>query len=460
MSVTSPPVNEFCRIGVAGPRGRVDLAVPFGVPLARLVGSLLRHVGETVGPDGGASHGGWVLRGGDGARLDAARSLRELGVREGDLLFLAHGTDVDRPPRYDDVVEVIGDTGGGAGWSTRHTRLVAGALAGIATLAMVLAVVAAPGALPGVLGLVTAVLMCGVGGLLSRAFGDVTAGGVTVALAAPLAAAASAKLLGPGISAGHLLLAVAVLAAVAALGSVLVGGADGVFAALLAAAVLGVVGVVPALVWHLDAVRCAAVTASLALGLVTFLPPVALGLARVPSAQLASTTEELAAITGELDFAHLRAKVERARALLAGLLAGVHAAVVVGVVVLLVAGGTWSLVLALVLTTLVLLRTRLFRQARLACVPWVAAAVVLLVAAGTLTTRYANDAVLLLGIVAPVALLTAAAAGGVALASGRFRTDPRLSRVLDAVETVLLLATIPLVLAVWNIYAAVLDINP
>lgn len=458
-AVTTPPVNEFCRVGVAGPRGRVDLAVPFGVPLARLLGALLRHVGESVGQDGGASHGGWVVRGGDGTRLDAARSLRDLGVREGDLLFLTHGADVDRPPRYDDVVEVIGDSGGGGGWTRHHTRLVSAVLAGIATLAIVLAVAGAPGTLPGVLGLVTAALMCGVGGLLSRAFGDITAGGVTVALAAPLGAVAAAKLLGPGVQAGHLLLATAVLAAVAALGSVLVGGADGLFAALLVAAVLGVVGVVPALAWHVDAVRCAAVTASLALGLVTFLPPVALGLARVPSAQLASTSEELAAITGELDFAHLTAKVERARALLTGLLAGVHAAIVVGVGVLLVVGGTWPLVLALVLTTLVLLRTRLFRQARLACVPWVAAAVTMLVAAGTLTVRHAGESTQLLGVVAPVALGVTAAAGGVALASGRFRPDPRLSRTLDVVETVLLLATIPLVLAVWNIYSAVLDIN-
>jgi type VII secretion integral membrane protein EccD len=459
MSVTTPPVNEFCRVGVAGPRGRVDLAVPFGVPLARLVGSLLRHVGETVGQDGGASHGGWVLRGGDGARLDPARSLRELGVREGDLLFLAHGADLNRPPRYDDVVEVIGDAGGGAGWARRHTRLVSGILAGIGTLAVGLALVGATGTLPGVLGLVVAALMCGVGGLLSRAFGDITAGGVTVAFAAALGAVGAAKLLGPGLDAGHLLLATAVLAAVAALGSVLVGGADGVFAALLVAALFGVVATAPALVWQVDAVRSAAVTASLALGLVTFLPPVALGLARVPAAQLASSADELAAITGELDFAHLKAKVERARTLLFGLLAGVHAAIVVGIVVLLGTGGTWPLVLAFVLTALVLLRARLFRQARLAAVPWVAGAVVLLGAAGILATRYVGDAGTLLGAVAPVALGIAVAAGGVALASGRFRTDPRLSRTLDVVETVLLLSTIPLVLAVWNIYSAVLDIN-
>jgi type VII secretion integral membrane protein EccD len=457
-AMTTPPVNKFCRIGVAGPRGRVDLAVPFGIPLARLLTALLRHVGEQVGQDGGASHGGWVVRGGDGARLDAARSLRDLGVREGDLLFLTHGADADLPPRYDDVVEIIGDAGGD-GWTRHHTRLVSAVLAGIATLAIVLAVAGAPGALPGVLGLVTAALLCGVGGLLSRAFGDITAGGVTVALAAPVAAVAAAKLLGPGVQAGHLLLAAAVLAAVAALGSVLVGGADGLFAALLVAALLGVVGVVPALAWHVDAVRCAAVAASLALGLVTFLPPVALGLARVPSAQLASTAEELAAITGELDFAHLKDKVDRARVLLAGLLTGVHAAIVVGVIVLLAAGGTWPLVLALVLTTLVLLRTRLFRHARLAAVPWVAAAIVLLAAAGILTTRHAGDAGVLLGTVAPVALAVAVAAGGVALASGRFRTDPRLARTLDVVETVLLLATIPLILAVWHIYSAVLDLS-
>ncbi|RMI29789.1 EsaB/YukD family protein, partial [Streptomyces triticirhizae] len=130
------PQVEFVRVGLAGPAGRADLAVPASVPLARLLPMLLRHSGEDAGPDGGLGHGGWVLRRADGGRLTAAASLAEQDVVEGELLFLCRADDDDpAPPVYDDVVEVVGAHGVRAPWPASATRAGAGALAALAVLA-------------------------------------------------------------------------------------------------------------------------------------------------------------------------------------------------------------------------------------------------------------------------------------------------------------------------------------
>jgi type VII secretion integral membrane protein EccD len=459
-----PSANEFCRISVAGPRSRVDLAVPAAVPLARLLGALLRQAGEQVGPDGGVGHGGWVLRRPDGTRLDAARSLREQEVGEGDLLFLTHGRESDPPPLYDDVVELIGATGVRTAWSGRESRRMAAVLAGIAVLGAVLAVAGASGSVPGILALVAAVLMGGAGGLLSRAFGDIPAGVSAEVLAAPVAAVGAIKLLGfgpglAGLSAGHLLLAVVVIAAVGAIGPVVVGGGDGVFAALITGSLLVAAGALVSLVSGIDAARAAALIVPLALTLTTLLPQLALNLARVPSPQVAGTADELERASGRLDFEEVTAKVAAARQLLSGMLAGTYFVATISVLILVGSRGVWSFVLGMVLLLLILLRSRLFRDAGQARMPWIAGSVILFGTAWTLAFRYAGNTGVLLGAVAPAAIVIVAVAGVAALASGRHKTSPRFSRMLDVCETVLLLGTIPLILAVWQVYPALLDIK-
>ncbi|UED83397.1 type VII secretion integral membrane protein EccD [Streptomyces profundus] len=453
---------EFVRIGLASPAGRADLAVPASVALARLLPMLLRHSGADPAPDGGLGHGGWVLRRGDGTRLDAAASLAEQGVEEGDLLFLGHGTDDTVPPVYDDIVEVVGEHGVRAPWPAWATRVGAGALAALAVGTVAGALAVAPGrAAPGGLGLTVALLALAVGVLMSRGFGDLRAGTFAGVLAAPPAAVGAVRLLGgDGLTAGQLLLGCAVVAVVGGLGPVLIGGGDGTFAALAVAGPLAGVGAAVAAVGrNVTPAEAAAVAAPLALALTALWPSLALRVARVPTPQLAATAEDVDRLPVQLAHERLAERVAAARRLLGGLLVGSHLVAVGGALVLFAASELWAGVLGGTLTVLMLLRTRLFRESWQAATALVAA---LLAAAGGGAWTVADHAARgfpLLGVVLPVALVTAVVAGCVALAAGRYRGNPRLERALDVLETLLLVAVVPLVLAVWGVYGALLDLK-
>ncbi|MEV1007531.1 type VII secretion integral membrane protein EccD [Streptomyces sp. NPDC049881] len=468
-STTSQPAApsgaDFVRIGLAGPRSRADLAVPAAVPLARLMPALLGHAGEDPGTDGGVRHGGWIMRRTDGTRLDPAASLAAQGVAEGELLFLTHGTDDATPPLYDDVVEIIGEHGVRGSWATAATRGTAGALAAVGLLATCAALAAAPGRLPGWLALATALFCLAVGALMSRAFADVRAGTWAAVLAAPPAMLGAVRLLGTdegtvgGFTAGHLLLACAVLAAVGAVGPVLVGGGDGTFAALVVAGPLAAVGALQCAVWDVSAVRAASVAAPLALALTTLWPTVALRIARIPAPQVAATVEDLEALPSQLEHDRLTSRVERARQLLTGMLVGSHIVAGTGTLVLLGGGDGWARILAGVLIVLTLLRSRLFRERSQTAVPLLTALVMAVGAAAFLVTDRTGEKMALLGVIFPLALLVALIAGSVGLAAGRYRLNPRVSRGLDMLETTILLAVVPLVLAVWDVYTALLDLR-
>ncbi|WP_016907975.1 type VII secretion integral membrane protein EccD [Streptomyces xiaopingdaonensis] len=458
--------GDFCRIAVAGPSSRVDLAVPLGVPLARLLPSLLQHAGEEPGPDGGALHGGWALRTSDGTRLDASRTLGAQQVREGHLLFLTHGTEEQPPPLYDDVVEVIGAESVRTPWPAAATRRTAGAFAAVAVLGAAAALAVAPGVLAGYLGLVTGLLGLGLAGLLSRAFADLSAGTFAAVLSAVPGAVGAMRLLGgaeplwPGQpDAPHLLLGCAVVAVFGAAGPLLVGGGDGTFAALVVASTFAAVGAFIAVVWDAGAAPAAAVAAPLALAAVPLLPALALRLAHIPGPQLATDAGGLEELPEQIGHRELRARVDRARRLLTGMLAGCQLVVLAGALTLLAAGGLWAGVLAGALWVLALLRARLFREAPQTAVSLATGLAVLLGAAVLLVADFAGEVLPLLAVSVPVCLAVALVACAVGLYSGRRALNPRFARLLDAVETTLLLSVVPLVLAVWGVYTALLELK-
>jgi type VII secretion integral membrane protein EccD len=458
--------QEFVRIGVAGPAGRADLAVPAAVPLARLMLTLLRHAGEEPGPDGGAGHGGWVLRRADGTRLDPATSLAAQHIHEGDLLFLGHGTDDATPPVYDDVVEVIGEHGVRGGWPAQATRRASGALAAIAVLAVCGALAAAPGRLPGWLGLSVALFALGVAALMSRAFGDTGAGTFAAVLAAPAAMVGACRLLGTepglvdGFTAAHLVLACAVLACVGALGPALVGGGDGTFTALVVSGLLGGTGALACAIWDsATPAEGATIAAPLALVLTTVWPTLALRVARMPAPRVAASAEDLEELPSQLEHDRLRGRVLAARRVLTGMLVGSHLVVAAGTLVLFAATELWSSVLGGVLVLLTLLRCRLFKEASQTAVPLITALVTAAGAAAFTIVDRVDTTVPLLGVLMPAGLLIALICGASGILAGRQRINPRLSRTLDLFETALLLSVVPLVLAVWQVYPALLDLK-
>ncbi|GAB2912637.1 type VII secretion integral membrane protein EccD [Streptomyces mayteni] len=460
-----PTTAAFVRIGLAGPAGRVDLAVPAAVPLAVLLPTLLRHVGVDPGPDGGVRHGGWAVHRVDGSRLDAATSLAEQDVAECDLLFLAHGDADATPPLYDDVVEVVGEHGVRVTWPARASRHGAAALVALALLTGCAALAVAPGAVPGWLALATAALTLGVGVLASRGFDDLRAGTFAGLLAVVPAVVGTVRLLGAGhdaegLGATHLLVACAVVAALGMLGPVLVGGGDGAFAALVVAGPLAAVGAALPVIWRdVGPAEAASVAGPFALALTTLWPTLALRVARLPAPQLASTTEELERLPSLLAHERLTARVAAARRLLGGMVLGSHLVAGGATLWLLAATELWAGVLGGVLTALMLLRARLFRESAQVATASVTA---FLAACGaavfTVVDRWSQPAPLL-GVVLPVVLTVALVAAGVGLAAGRRRPNPRLVRALDVLETLLLVAVVPLALAVWEVPGALLNLR-
>jgi type VII secretion integral membrane protein EccD len=445
--------GAFCRIRLAAPGTQVDLAVPSAVPLARVLPTLLRHAGQDE------SGAGWALSRDDGARLDPSASLAAAGVREGALLVLHPASEWTPPPVYDDVVEVVSRSAVPRPWSIGEARVACGVLVTVCVLGALGALAATRGTVPGALAGAAAGLLVCVGWALARAAGDIPAGTLAATLAAPCAALSAAELLGGSWGRGHLLLASAAVVLVAAVGPAAVGGGDGAFAALGVIGLAGALGALVAMLGDARPAQAAAVVAPLTLAATTMLPVLALRTARLPRTPLPRSAEDLAMVPGQLDLGRTTAQVGQARRLLSGLLAGCQASTTAGALVLAADGLSWSRLLAAVLGVLGLLRGRLFRERAQVATAAVAAIVTLVVGTVIMVLRYAGDDDRLLGVIAPVLVgvaLLAAVVGGL---TGRRAATPRLTRGLDVLETLLMLSVVPLALAVWDVYHALLDLR-
>lgn len=457
VSASPQPAGGFCRVTVAGPRTRVDLAVPATVPLANLLPMMLRYVHQESNEDGGAAHGGWTLTRRDGMRLDPAAPLATAGIREGELLLLRPARELLPPPLYDDVVEIIGDEAVATRWGPSQTRAVCATIGVLAGLGVCAAIEASTGLLAAVVGLALAALLLAGAAGLGRAVGDLPAAAVLAALAGPVGAVSTARILGPGWDPPKMLVVTAALLATATLGAVLVGGADGVFAALAAVGVLGVVAGAVLVLSGTSPARVAAAVAPLALAITTVLPTLSLRVARLPKPQLPSTAAEIADVAGEVEFEQAARRVAAARRLLTGLHAGVYTVVLLGIAVLSF-DSTWATVLAGMLAALAALRARLFADRGQVLAPVAAAALAVAALSAGLVHSASGDGQLL-GVVAPLLLGVGLLAGTIGLATGRQGENPRLSRLLDLIELLLSLAVVPVALAVWDVYTTLLNLG-
>ncbi|MFG2193216.1 type VII secretion integral membrane protein EccD [Streptomyces sp. NPDC048639] len=173
--MTDSAVAELCRLTVRAPSVSVDLAVPADVPVADLLPTLLRYVGEEA-EEAGLDHAGWVLQRLGDVPLDEETTLARAGLDDGAVLYLRPHTEALPEARLDDLVDGIADTAGRRlhNW---HAGAARGLLVGtaVATVAAALMLVFWPGvtassraACAGVTGLL---LLAGAGSA-SRAVGD------------------------------------------------------------------------------------------------------------------------------------------------------------------------------------------------------------------------------------------------------------------------------------------------
>ncbi|WP_328617073.1 type VII secretion integral membrane protein EccD [Amycolatopsis sp. NBC_00355] len=439
------------RVTVATPHRRIDLALPERAPLAELLPGLLRHAGVADEPPGG-----WLLRRGDGGRLDPARTAAAQRVGDGEVLHLVPA-QVDWPElEYDDLADVIAEGSArlGGTWQARHTRaagLAAGSLAALVALAVL--VTAGPGVGPAVAALLAAVALVAGGSGLARAFGDSGAGAILAVTAWPFAFVGGALLPAGGapLTAGEPPGAPQLLAGCASVLVAAVAGLMGVAdraAVFTAGAVAGLAGTLGAWLATADVVpgpQAAAIVAAAALVGSPPLPALAVRLGRLPLPVLPRGPADLLRDTPHPARRAVYASVVRADGILTGLLWAIAAAAAPAQVWWAGHGGTAGVVFTAVLTAGFLLRARLH--------PIVRHRVPLLLAGAT---GLASLALFGGGQPWTIAAVCAAATVVVVPAGLRYaaRTPtPYLARWGEIVEVLVVVAVVPLLCWVLGLYA-------
>ena len=197
MSQGSSVASGLVRVTIASGSRRVDLVLPGSIPVAELVPELARSVGLL---DASTVYGGYRLVTQEGRILADNAGLTMQGIEDGGLLTVTAGVDEKAPRVYDDVVEAMADVVENdlRPWEPaagRRTALGAGSiLLGLGALALLLQ---GESVLGGVVAAVIAGLLVVGGIVLTRAQGEPEAG-VAVSLLAALYAAVAGLLLAPG----------------------------------------------------------------------------------------------------------------------------------------------------------------------------------------------------------------------------------------------------------------------
>ncbi len=460
--MTAPGGLSLARVTVAAPKRRLDVALPDNMLVAELLPHLLRHAADALG-EVTERQGGWVLRRATGTVLEPARNLAAQGVRDGELLHLSPRREDWPEPAYDDVVEVIagGARRAGRSWGAPATRACGLAVAAAAPLAGLVGLVAIgpPWGVARLVALGVAVVLTVAGLLLSRAFSDATAGGLVAASGLPYAflggawllAPADAGVLDPG--APGLLLGSAVLLVFSVLGHTGVAGVLRLFTAGIALSLLGAVAALLRLA-GMSTGGAAAVTLTIAIGLLPSYPIFAGWLGRLPFPELPGRAEEILQDKPLPSRADVFASVARATEMLTGfLIAAALGSTIAITYLVLTHRGAAGLALCGAGVVALLLRARLFPAPRQR-LPLLVAGLAGLGVFGVSAAIAADGA-------GPGLLLLAGAllVGGIALTAARVYAtrapSPYLGRAADIIDVLAIMALIPLACAVAGVFGAV-----
>lgn len=447
------------RVTVSAPQRRIDMALPEYAALAEVLPGVLARAGEDLADDG-VTGGGWILRRADGSELALGRTLAAHRVRDGEILHLTPG-QLDWPElEYDDLVDAIA-TGSGRvrrPWGPRHTR-VAGLSAGVAALLLgLLGVLRAgpPWDAPALWALGATVVLLAVAAVLARAAGDAGAGVVVASAALPFAVAGGGLVLAGDrpigeLSAGHLLLAGAVLLLAALVGLLAVSTAQALFTGAITVG-FGTVLAAWLTTWDWRPHESAAVVGGGLLMLTAGYATLSLRLGRVPMPVLPRSTADLLRDDPQPPLSSVHATVARADALLTGLLVGTGIVVSCCAMVLATGVSEAGVVLVGLIAAGFLLRARVYpvlhhRVPMLATGAIVAATLV----AGPLIT----DRDTLLVIAGPALFLVAAGAMAAGIGYSTRAAGPYLGRLAEYAEILVLVAIVPVTCSALGLYGYV-----
>ncbi|MCM6776132.1 type VII secretion integral membrane protein EccD [Nocardia sp. CDC159] len=464
---------DLARVTILAKHTQVDMAIPVDVPVALVIPSVVDMVAQHSRTNEFDNTGEqfepaeWVLARIGQPPFSNSLSLGEHGVRDGELLMLESADHVAPTPLFDDIMYnvAIADADHFRAWSPRVARLTGSVIAVLTMLVGCAALLAAPDALPGwIPGSVAAVitiLLVIAGTVLSRMYGDRSTALVLGGCALPTAFTAGMLIVPDHYGWANLLLGSVLVGATA----VLAWRVSGVGLALfIGATTLAVFAVPASLVGLLTAQpnkAIGAIAAAVALGALSLAPRVSMLLAKLPLPPVPSPGTPIDPTEDDPDdhralpsMEVLRAKSERARMYLAGLVTATTLVTVTGALAAAdpqASSPYWpGIALALVCSVVLMFRSRTYAGAEQAVVLIAGgSAILLLLMIGAAVT-----------VEQPLAVFAAAmvmVVGGLILGIviPNQQATPPMRRAVELLEYAFVAAVVPLVFWVAELYQLV-----
>ncbi|MEU5157555.1 type VII secretion integral membrane protein EccD [Glycomyces sp. NPDC021274] len=458
------------RVTIVSPRTRIDLALPSDVPLSDLLPTILHQAGEYYIDEAG-DNGGWILTRLGEEAIDTGHSCSQLGINDGEMLYL-NPADAAKPEVvFDDIIDAIATATDQRGnrWDYLATKRFS---VGVGTAALALGAIAIllTGHLASaIVGLSVAAILVGASALLSRAVGDSRAAtyfGITAVLYGGVGGLLIADTENTGLfdlEGPHVLIAASAILLFSVLSMVAVGdmaSAPVFIVTILGAVVLGISTALMMAIPQGSAATAAGIAAPLALVILPFAPGLALSMAMVPTPQLPTTTEELKEGDAEaIDGKRILKLSEHAGNYLEALYSFAAVVGLISSIALAFSGEVPGLILSTILSLVLLSRSRSVEDR--------AARIVMLTGgmgglAATLAAIFVasedNILVRLTVILGALTLLTLIAmVYGLAVAGKKIA--PTWGRALDIIEALLIVSILPLVGWVCDLYSIALSLR-
>ncbi len=448
-------ISTTRRITVVTPRARVDVALPVQSTLAELVPQLVR----LSGAEGQASpdNPGWVLSRLGDSPFPPGLTVATIGLRDGDVLHLSPRERQVVPLLFDDVVDAIASvagtrTGAWAGNIARRSAQLAAVAALLGAAVLLAAGLSGTWYAPAACGGFALVLLFS-GGALARAYGDSGSGvacaaaGVGPALLAGLTAVPpfQASLEVASIAAG-----LAAVTGYGVLAAVLLSDRLPWFGGLAVATGFGTVATAFVLLSGVPVAGPAAVLAAVVTALAALAPMLALRLGKLPLPRVPADIDSFRAEEEPTLGPDVLDQTATAERILTGLLAALALTAVGSVFALLADDSPWAAALSGVLGLSWLLRSRSYAGTAQRLV-LLLAGLAMLARLGAWLITWQHGVLVAVAVLVVAGVLCLAHANRVR----RGHRSPYWSRMMDIAEFLGLIAIVPLVGAVLNVYVVV-----
>lgn len=452
--------GDPCRLLIRAPERSFEIAAPVEVPLSEIIPTLVLYAEGDDGEDldeAGLEHDGWVLQQLGDEPLEEDETLSSLGLCHGETLYLRPRRDQLPPVHFDDIVDGVanGIAERPDKWEPTHLRVLLQVL-GLVVLLTGLVVMAGAGlVLSTAIGAAaSALLMLASAWAASRAMGDLTAAqglAGTATLAMGLAGACV-----PTGEPGTTLLGATVLTAsltaagASVLGVAAVAGAIPFFTGLFIVEALGVIaGLSLMFLPGTSSAEAAALVGTVALFLGTYAPQLAFRLAGLRMPALPANPEQLQEDIDPFPARRVLDRTALADRFQTSLYASTGLVLAVCLTLLSTGEGWVPKTLSVIMCLVMLLQTRGLTSARqriLMTVPPWAGLMVLAV-----DLAWSSDPVQrLLAVVGLFTVTTVLAVISWSL-PGR-RAIPHWGRAAEILQSVLAVAIVPLLLALYGVY--------